>query len=277
MEWLLRVQLFQMPIPYHSFYQSFNKAAKNLGAVLPSASAASPLKHKTMKKIVTAFLVLAIVPLLFSCSAARLGGYSLNEKDAAAAVRQMLEAGARDGVTGAFSKDAVLSTLFPEPVKKALNTLQQLGLTNEVDRFTTTLSAASEKTAERSVPIFVAAIHNMPVTDAIRIIKGGGTAATDYLRTTSGSELRTSITPVMQTALDEYKLNEQWERIIKPVKGISGGKLNIDLSTLMAGMVSEKMFEKIAEREKQIRSDAAARNTALLQKVFSRSWEQTNP
>ena len=108
----------------------------------------------------------------------------------------------------------------------------------------------------------------------MRIIKSGGTAATDYLRTTSGTELRTSISPVMQTALDEYKLNEQWERIIKPVKGISGGKLNIDLSTLMAGMVSEKMFEKIAEREKQIRSDAAARNTALLQKVFSRSWEQ---
>src|SRR5437763_346332 len=83
-----------------------------------------------------------ITTLLFSCSAARLGGYSLNEKDAAAAVRQMLEAGTREGVTGAFSKDAVMSTLFPEPVKKALNTLQQLGLTNEVDRFTTTLSTA---------------------------------------------------------------------------------------------------------------------------------------
>lgn len=230
-----------------------------------------------MKKIFSALLIVALVPVLFSCSASRFGGYRLNEKDAAAAIRQMLETGTREGVTGAFSKDAVLSTLFPEPVKKALNTLQQLGLTNEVDRFTTTLSTASEKTAERSIPVFVNAIHNMPVTDAMRIIKSGGTAATDYLRSTSGTELRTSITPVMQTALEEYKLNEQWERIIKPVKGIAGGKLNIDLPTLMAGMVSEKMFEKIAEREKQIRSDAAARNTALLQKVFSRSWEQTNP
>jgi hypothetical protein len=229
-----------------------------------------------MKKIFSALLILAIVPVLFSCSASRLGSYKLTERDAAAAIRQMLETGTREGVTGAFSKDAVLSTLFPEPVKKALNTLQQLGLTNEVDRFTTTLSAASEKTAERSIPVFVNAIQAMPVNDAMRIIKSGGTAATDYLRSTSGSELRTSIKPVMQTALDEYKLNEQWERIIKPVKGIAGGKLNIDLSTLMAGMVSEKMFEKIAEREKQIRSDAAARNTVLLQKVFSRNWSQTD-
>ena len=228
-----------------------------------------------MKKIFSAFLILAVVPLLFSCSATRFGGYKLNEKDAAAAVRQMLETGARNGIAGSFSKDAVMSTLFPEPIKKALNTLQQLGLTNEVDRFTTTLSTASEKTAERSIPIFVDAIHNMPVTDAIRIIKSGGTAATDYLRTNTGSNLRQSITPVMQSAIDEYKLNDEWERLIKPVKGLAGNKLNVDLATLMAGMVSEKMFEKMAEQEKQIRTDAAARNTALLKKVFSRDWNNS--
>jgi hypothetical protein len=225
-----------------------------------------------MKKITSALLLVALVPVLFSCGTARFGGYKLNERDAASAIRQMLEAGARDGVTGAFSKDAVLSALFPEPVKKALNTAQQLGLTNEVDRFTTTLSIASEKTAERSIPVFVTAIQGLNVTDALRIIKNGGTAATDYLRSTTGTELRQSITPVMQTALDEYKLNEQWERIIKPVKGISGGKLNVDLATLMAGMVSEKMFQKIEEREKQVRSDASSRNTALLKKVFSSNW-----
>ncbi len=40
----------------------------------------------------------------------------------------------------------------------------------------------------------------------------------------------------------------------------------------MAGAVSEAMFRKIAEREMQIRADAAARTTPLLQKVFSRNW-----
>ncbi|HUQ96669.1 MAG TPA: DUF4197 domain-containing protein [Chitinophagaceae bacterium] len=225
-----------------------------------------------MKKIFSVVLLAAFMPILFSCSATRFGGYNLTEKDAAAAIRQLLETGTRDGVTGAFSKDAVLSTLFPEPVKKALNTLQQLGLTNEVDRFTTTLSTAAEKSAQQSIPVFVNAIQTMPLTDAMRIVKSGGTAATDYLRSTSGASLRTSITPVMQTALDEYKLNEQWDRIIKPVKGIAGGKLNIDLATLMAGMVSEKMFQKIEQREQQLRTDAAARNTVLLQKVFSKNW-----
>ena len=66
-----------------------------------------------MKKIFSALLILAIVPVLFSCSATRFGGYRLNEKNVAAAIRQMLETGTRESVTGAFSKDAVMSTLFP--------------------------------------------------------------------------------------------------------------------------------------------------------------------
>jgi hypothetical protein len=228
-----------------------------------------------MKKLFIPLLFLALVPLLFSCSASRFGGYNLTERDAAAAIRQLLEIGTRDGATAGFSKDEVLSAVFPSPLKKVLNTLQQLGLTNEIDRFTTTLSTASAKSAERSVPVFVNAIQNMPMTDAVRIIKSGGTAATDYLRTTSGTDLRKAMTPTMQTALDEYKLNEQWEKIIKPVKGISGDKLNIDLATLMAGMVSEKMFRNMEEKEKQVRADAAARSTSLLKKVFSRNWNDT--
>jgi len=37
-------------------------------------------------------------------------------------------------------------------------------------------------------------------------------------------------------------------------------------------MVSEKMFQKIEEKEVQIRAETAARTTPLLQKVFSKNW-----
>jgi hypothetical protein len=76
----------------------------------------------------------------------------------------------------------------------------------------------------------------------------------------------------MKTALDEYKLTEQWDKLMKPAQALVGNKLNLDLPTLMAGMVSEKMFQKIEEKEKLVRADAASRTTPLLQKVFSRSW-----
>jgi hypothetical protein len=112
----------------------------------------------------------------------------------------------------------------------------------------------------------------MSITDAMQIIKNGGTSATDYLRKNTGTQLRESIRPVMKAALDEYKLNDQWEKIMKPAQSALGNKFNLDLANLAAGMVSEKMFQKIEEKEKQVRTDAAARTTSLLQKVFSKNW-----
>ncbi|HEU4904475.1 MAG TPA: DUF4197 domain-containing protein, partial [Flavisolibacter sp.] len=174
---------------------------------------------------------------------------------------------------GAFSKEAVMATLFPEPLRKTLNTLQQIGLTPEIDRFTTTLGIAAEKTATRSVPIFLQGISNMSIADAMRIVKNGGTSATDYLRSNIGPDLRKEITPIMQEALNEYKLVEQWNNIIKPAQALVGNKLNLDMPTLMAGLVSEKMFQKLEEKERDIRNNASARTTSLLQKVFSRKWD----
>lgn len=226
-----------------------------------------------MKKLFLPFVFSMILPAVFSCSSSNLNGYRLNERDAASAIRQMLEIGARESVRGAFSKEAIMTTLFPESIKKTLQTIQQLGLTNEVDRFTTTLSTAAEKAATNSIPIFTDAINKMSISDAMRIIKTEGTPAASYLRTSVGSQVRQTVTPVMRDALNEYKLIEQWEKIIKPAQAFTKDKINLDIANLMAGMVSETMFRKIEEKEKQIRADAAARTTPLLKKVFSRKWE----
>ncbi|HYO22003.1 MAG TPA: DUF4197 domain-containing protein [Flavisolibacter sp.] len=223
-----------------------------------------------MKRLVLPLLFAFMLPVSFSCST--LKNYVLTEQDAAAAVRQMLQLGAQGNFQGAFTKDAVMTAIFPESLRKTLNTLQQLGLTSEIDRFTTTMATAAEQTATRSVPIFLNGIGKMSLTDAIRVVKNGGTSATDYLRSSVGTELRQSINPVMKSALDEYKLTEQWDKIIKPARALVGDRLNLDIANLMAGLVSEKMFQKLAETEVQVRTNAAARTTPLLQKVFSGTW-----
>lgn len=224
-----------------------------------------------MKRILLPVLFAFLIPVGFSCSA--LKNATLNEADAASAIRQMLELGVRQGVAGSFNKDAIMSTLFPEQMRKTLNTLQQLGLLNELDRFTTTMGTAAEKTADRSIPVFVNSIENMSITDAISIVKNGGTSGTDYLRAHAGTQLREAIKPVMQEALNEYKLTDQWNKIMKPAQEIAGNRVNLDLANLMAGMVSLKMFEKIEEKEKDIRANAAARTTPLLRRVFGGNWK----
>jgi hypothetical protein len=220
-----------------------------------------------MKKVFLPVLFAFMLPITFSCATLR--SYVLNEQDAAAALKQMLQLGAQSSLQGAFSKDAVMAALFPESMRKVLNTLQTIGLTGEIDRFTTTLGTAAEKTATRSVPIFTKGITNMSFSDAIRLVKGGGTSATDYLRSNIGNELRQEIKPVMQEAINEYKLEDEWKKIIQPAQALVGNKLNLDLPTLMAGLVAEKMFQQLEAKEREVRTTASARTTSLLQKVFS--------
>ncbi|MDB5231703.1 MAG: hypothetical protein JWN76_2508 [Chitinophagaceae bacterium] len=112
----------------------------------------------------------------------------------------------------------------------------------------------------------------MSFADAIYIVRNGGTAATDYLRSSVGSELRLAVRPVMQQALAQYNVNQQWEKLTQSVRGVLGNRLNLDLANLMAGLVTEAMFQKIADKEIQVRQNAYARTTPLLQRVFGRTW-----
>ena len=223
-----------------------------------------------MKKVLLPILFVIMLPLTYSCGSLR-AGYILNEKDAAAAIRQLLQIGASNN-TLTFNKDAILASVFPESVTRAMNVLNMLGMTSEIDRFTTTLGTAAQQSATASLPVFMNSIDNLSFTDAIRIIKAGGTSATDYLRSSSGQQLQSAIRPSMQAAINEYKLNDQWNKIIKPAQSVFGSKFNPDLASIMSMMVADAMFRKIAEKEQQVRAEASARTTPLLQKVFSRNW-----
>ncbi|WP_165871550.1 DUF4197 domain-containing protein [Flaviaesturariibacter flavus] len=222
-----------------------------------------------MKKIV--FLLMLFLPLAYSCGSASKLNYVLTEQDAADAIRQLLQIGTREGSVGnAFSKQNIINTVFPENVAKVLNTLNNLGLSQDLDRFTTTLSSAATTSVERSVPVFANAITGMRLGDAINLVRSGSpTAATDFLKANTQTQLRSTLTPVMAAALDEYKLNAMWADLIKPIKNTGvGSRLNLDLNNLMAIAVTDAMFRKMAEKETEIRNNASARTTPLLQRVF---------
>ena len=217
-----------------------------------------------MKKIFLPFLFVASLVGLASCAGMRNG--TISEAQAADAIRELLNIGVRDGVQrDAFSKDAVMRAVFPEGVRKVLNTVDQLGLTGEVDRFSTTLSNAAQKTADRSVPIFASAIARLPIRDARQLLRSGNTAATDYLRSQTGDSLRRAITPIMAEALAEYNAKNQWDKL--PVT-LGGKDRYVNVAGLMAGVVTEAMLRKMAEKEQEIRTNRSARTTPLLRRVF---------
>ena len=232
-----------------------------------------------MKKIIYSFL-LASTCLFSSCDSLKnIAGNLLSEADAANAIREALLIGSQNGTAtlgqkGSFSRDVLLAAILPENLQGVVRTMDQLGLTSQLDRFTKTLDNAATETVTRSAPIFVNGIKQITIRDAISIVKNGGTSATDYLRRSVGDTLRNAVAPIMRTALNDYKIAQEWDKIVAPVKAIMGNKakLNLGLDNILAIMITNQMFKKIEEQEVNIRSNAAARTSTTLQRVFGKDW-----
>jgi hypothetical protein len=224
-----------------------------------------------MKRILT-LLALSSTLLFSGCDTLKSIASVLNERDAAAAIKEMLTIGANGNAL--ISKDALMNAILPSEVNNVLNKLQQLGLSKDLDKFTVTLTNAAAQTATSSIPVFADGIRQMSILDAIGIVKNGGTAATDYLRGKIGDSLRRAVTPIMKTALDQYNITQQWDKLVAPAKLILGNKvqLNLNLDNLLAGVVTTAMFNKIAEQEVAIRTKAEARTSPTLQRVFGHDW-----
>ncbi|UAY52569.1 DUF4197 domain-containing protein [Ferruginibacter albus] len=229
-----------------------------------------------MKKIIT-LVVLFITFSFSSCDVIKnVGSNILTQGDAISGVKELLSMGS-NLQNGAFSKDALMAAILPKDVNSVLQKLQQLGLGGQVDKFTNNLTNAVTETATKSGPIFLYGIKQMTIVDAITIVKSGGTAATNYLKTTIGDSLHNAVTPVMRTALNQYNIADEWDKLIGPAKILLGNnaKLNVNLDYLLAGVVTNSMFDKIGEQEIAIRTNAAARTTPTLQKVFGTDWNKT--
>ncbi len=227
---------------------------------------------KIIKKV-TVFISFAIVVFCSSCANNKGLLGKLTAADYVNGIKEALSIGARFGGgalgKGTLNKATLLSAILPPDLQKVTSVLSTLGLSVEVDKFSSTLTTAAEETVEKSVPIFLTGISKMSIKNAAKIVSSGGTSATDYLRVTIGDSLRKAITPTMNTALSNYGLNTQWSKLTQPVTILLGDKLNLDLGNLMAGFIANAMFNKIEEKERDIRLNATARTSTLLQRVFA--------
>ena len=234
-----------------------------------------------MKKIITTLLLISVLGLN-SCNTLKSLSSYLSEIDAANAIKEALTIGSNFGANtlgqkGSFGKDVLLNAVLSQDMQEVIRVLDRLGLTKEFNRFSVTLDNAATDAVIRSGPIFLNGISQMSIRDAIGIVKNGGTAATDYLRRTLGDTLRSAIKPVMRTALNEYHVAEEWDRLVRPAKILLGNKagLNLNLDNILAVIITNEMFKKIEQQEIAIRTTTQARKSASLQRVFGRNWNIT--
>lgn len=177
------------------------------------------------------------------------------------------------GATNGFWSNNLIRIPFPPEAIAVKNTLTDLGINKPVEDFERTLNLAAEQAAKEAVPVFVDAITSMTIQDGFTLLRGGDNAATNFLREKTSAALRARFTPVVEKATSQVALTSYWQPVASAYNTatiFTGGKaVQPDLNAYVTDRAMDGLFILLAQEEKKIRQDPAARATALLQKVFA--------
>jgi Protein of unknown function (DUF4197) len=130
-------------------------------------------------------------------------------------------------------------------------------------RLTKQVNRAAEKGAEMAAPIVADAITSLSITDAAKIISGGGSPATDLLKTAMGNALFSKILPGIDNGLRLFD-SPVVSEALKQATNIDFAGLRDDV----ARKASNGIYKAMGREESAIRADPAATNDPLLMGVF---------
>jgi Protein of unknown function (DUF4197) len=168
-----------------------------------------------------------------------------------------------------FFKDAFYKILIPEDARKIEKTLRDIGLGSMVDKAILQINRGAEDAAGYAKPIFVNAIKSMTIQDAIGLVRNGDTSATHFFREKTTAQLTAAFLPVIKASLDKVNATKYYGDMVNKYNSIPlVKKLNPDLTGYVTMKATNALFDLVAQEEKNIRNNFAARTTDLLKKVF---------
>jgi hypothetical protein len=182
-----------------------------------------------------------------------------------------------------YLRDQAVKILLPPEAKTITDNLSKLpGGQKLVDDVIVRINRAAEDAAKGAKPIFVNSVKEMTFTDALQILKGPDNAATQYFKQKTSVQLGELYRPKIRESLNKNliagistqqswnELTTQWNKIAgSPVGKIAGMKtVDVKLEDYLLQRALDGLFLKIGEQEKDIRTNASARVTAILKRVF---------
>lgn len=174
--------------------------------------------------------------------------------------------GKKDGYFG----NAAVKILLPEKIRKLEPALRGIDYGPQIDEFTLSMNRAAEKAAPLAADIFSAAITDMTFEDANKILRGGNTAATDYLKTKTYNKLLEKFKPEVRKTMGEYKVTQKFDALNAKAQKIPlvGQAVNVDVNHYVSSKALDGLFFMLAKEEANIRTNPQARVTDLLKEVF---------
>ena len=199
---------------------------------------------------------------------------ALSNQEVVSGLKEALTIGTNNSSAAAskldgFNKNPQIKIPFPSEAIKVKNTMEDLGMKSQVDKFVLTLNRAAEEASKDAAPIFINAVKSMSIGDGFTILKGSDDAATVYLKDKTSVELKQKFKPVVKNAIQKVEVTKYWNPLITKYNQLPGvQKMNPDLDEYITQKTMEGLFKLVAQEELKIRKDPVARVTDLLKKVF---------
>jgi hypothetical protein len=199
----------------------------------------------------------------------------VTENEAGQGIKEALLKGVTSAVlnlnkTDGFFGSEFYKMLLPEDAKKMESTLRSLGMGAQVDKAILSINRGAEDAVAFAKPIFVDAIKEMTLTDALNIIKGSKDAATNYFKGKTKEKLIIAFTPSVKTSLDKVDATKYYSNIVTTYNKLptTFKKIEPNLTAFVVGKAVDALFDQVAKEEANIRANPLARTSDILKKVF---------
>ena len=201
---------------------------------------------------------------------------ALPETKIAAGLKEALQVGANNAIRQTGRKDgyfgnAAIKILMPKSLRPVESGLRAIGYGPKVDELVLSMNRAAERAAPEAKKIFADAILSMSFEDARKILHGSDTAATEYFKSRTSTQLTTAFRPIVEKSMNETGVTRQYSELIGKYQTIPFmNSPSLDINNYVVGRALDGLFYMLGEEEKKIRKDPAAQVTSLLKQVFAK-------
>lgn len=201
---------------------------------------------------------------------------SLSNDEIVSGLKEALIKGSQSAVNvlgkeNGFLSHPQLKIPMPEKLQAIESGLRKIGQDKIADQFVLSMNRAAEEATPKAMSIFSHLIKSMTVEDAYGILKGSDNAATEYLKEKGGGQLQQEFLPIVKQATNRVGVTENYKALIDNLGMMSKfiDVESLDLDQYVTSKAVDGLYTLVANEEKQIRENPAARTSELLKKVFS--------
>ncbi len=202
-------------------------------------------------------------------------GSGITENEAGQGIKEALLQGVSNAVlnlnkTDGFFGSEIYKMLLPPDAVKAEKTLRNLGMGAQVDKAILSINRGAEEAVAFAKPIFIDAIKEMTLKDALGIIKGAKDGATNYFKEKTKQKLILAFTPSVKSSLEKVNATKYYGDIVTTYNKLptTFKKIDPDLTSYVVGKAVDALFDQVAKEEANIRANPLARTSDILKKVF---------